>query len=100
MSVDFHAAADDGRIGRKASPPEAFAQHEHSVATGLLILVGQKRTPEDGVDAEDVEEICRGDLPEDPLQLFVDAQAGRRNLRRNDAREDILLFLDIPHIGQ
>jgi len=51
-------AADDRRVGAELLGPRLVREHHDSIAAHDAILVRNKRSPHDRLDAKDVEEIC------------------------------------------
>ena len=100
VAVQVDDPAEDGRIAAETPPPEVFADDEHGIAAGLLVLVREKGAAEDGLDSQQCKEVCRDDLGLDPLRLVVDGEAGGRGHRRLGAGKNLVVLAEIPQIGQ
>ena len=61
MTVDVHAAAEDGRVRRELLLPQGVPEHDHRVAAGDQVLSGPEGAPESGLDAHHPEQIAAGE---------------------------------------
>ena len=54
--VHLEDLADDLRVGAKLRPPVRVAKHEHRLGT-MVVIRGNERPPEDGLDSQRIEEV-------------------------------------------
>ena len=56
--VDEHAAAQHRRVTRELPVPTLVTEHHHRLPLGPLIVAGEQRPSQRGLDAEDLEEVA------------------------------------------
>ena len=73
--VESQRAVDHRRIGAQASGPEAMGEDHHGALAGHEVFIGPEEAAEGRTRAEDVEEVCRDQVAEDPFARSAEQQA-------------------------
>ena len=73
---------DDRGVGAELLGPRLVREHDHSIAAGDAILIGNERSPHDRLDAKNVEEICADCESERALRGIV-ALRGKARVSRS-----------------
>ena len=99
FAIERDVAIHDRRIAIEATLPEAFAEHDDVVLTGL-IFIRQKRPAQRGFDAKNRKDISGDELAVETLRLRI--AAGKIDVLGpvgSDALECLALIAEVEKVG-
>ena len=98
-SVHAQRPLDEGSVGRKSALPETVAHDDHRLLA-LLLFVQGKRSAEERLHAEQLEEARRDELAENAFRRVADQNGEASALYRGNVAERALMTADIAEFGR